>query len=122
MTKRMDRREALKHLGAAGATAAALGAGAFWLKGRPARGLAAPPLALPSWAVDAEAGAPSMVIARGSSGAKLVAAALEELGGIERFVAQGDVVMIKPNAAFDRPAWQGKRFAEFGECRCRMWS
>jgi uncharacterized protein (DUF362 family) len=36
-----------------------------------------------------------------------VDAALEELGGIGRFVERGDVVLVKPNAAFDRPAWQG---------------
>ncbi len=107
MSERVDRREALKRLGAAGATAAALGAGAVWLHGRPPRGSAAAPLVLPSWAVEAEAGAPQMVIARGSPDASLVAAALEELGGMQRFVARGDAVMVKPNAAFDRPAWQG---------------
>jgi len=36
-----------------------------------------------------------------------VAAALEALGSITASVAPGDRVLIKPNAAFDRPAWQG---------------
>ena len=107
MSKRMNRREALKHLGAAGATAASLGAGALWLRGRPPRDRAQAAQALPSWTVSAEGSSPSLVIARGSPEAELVRAALEELGGMQRFVEKGDVVMIKPNAAFDRPAWQG---------------
>jgi uncharacterized protein (DUF362 family) len=29
------------------------------------------------------------------------------MGGLGRFVSKGDVVLVKPNAAFDRPSWQG---------------
>jgi len=48
-----------------------------------------------------------MVVARGLNGGKAVAAALAELGGIERFVKRGDRVLVKPNCAFDRPPHLG---------------
>jgi len=54
-----------------------------------------------------EAANKEMVIARGEDGAKLVAAALEEIGGIGRFVNAKDTVLIKPNCAFDRPSHLG---------------
>jgi len=62
---------------------------------------------LPAWTVASKEGEASLVIARGSPPKELVRAALEEMGGIQRFVVPGDVVLIKPNVAFDRPAWQG---------------
>lgn len=48
-----------------------------------------------------------MVVAEGEEGGKSVEAALAELGGIERFVKNGDRVLIKPNCAFDRPPHLG---------------
>lgn len=48
-----------------------------------------------------------MVAAEGPDPALAVRAALQELGGIERFVKAGDRVLIKPNCAFDRPAHFG---------------
>jgi uncharacterized protein (DUF362 family) len=48
-----------------------------------------------------------MVVAEGMDPALAVRAALQELGGIERFVKNGDRVLIKPNCAFDRPAHLG---------------
>ncbi len=48
-----------------------------------------------------------MVVARGKDGAKLVAAALKEIGGIGRFINSNDKVLIKPNCAFDRPPHLG---------------
>ena len=48
-----------------------------------------------------------MVVARGTDGAKLVAAALKQIGGISRFVNSNDKVLIKPNCAFDRPPHLG---------------
>jgi uncharacterized protein (DUF362 family) len=107
VSERVDRREALKRIGACGVAAAAVGGAAVWLHGRRPRGAAPAPFALPSWAVAAKPGAPELVSAWGSPPKKLVEAALEEMGGIQRFVQPGDVVLIKPNAAFDRPAWQG---------------
>jgi uncharacterized protein (DUF362 family) len=46
-------------------------------------------------------------IVRGEDRAKTVDKAIELLGGIERFIAQGDVVVIKPNVAFATPPLLG---------------
>ena len=43
-----------------------------------------------------------MVVAQGENPRALVQRALEELGGIRRFIARGDVVVVKPNIAWDR--------------------
>ncbi len=49
-------------------------------------------------------GKPYMAVARSDpDGGNLVEACIEALGGMERFVKKGEVVFIKPNAAFDRP-------------------
>ncbi len=54
------------------------------------------------------AGTPRLVIARGQDPARNVTAALGRLGGMAKFVSQGDVVLIKPNMAWDRvPAQAG---------------
>jgi len=53
---------------------------------------------------------PRMVVVRGNertSVTEMVRRALEPLGGIGRFVKRGDVVLLKPNVAFDRPAALG---------------
>jgi uncharacterized protein (DUF362 family) len=47
-------------------------------------------------------GAPDIVLARGDARAA-THAALEALGGMERFVKPGQVVAVKPNASFARP-------------------
>ena len=57
---------------------------------------------LPSFAVDRGANAVSMAIAHGSYSDAMVRAAIGEMGGIERFIDRGDVVLLKPNVAFDR--------------------
>jgi uncharacterized protein (DUF362 family) len=41
-------------------------------------------------------------VARGRNVPRMLAAALEPMGGIKRFVTVGDVVLVKPNVAFDR--------------------
>ncbi|HET7841353.1 MAG TPA: DUF362 domain-containing protein [Terriglobia bacterium] len=45
---------------------------------------------------------PEMVVARGDDPRALVRASLEELGGIKRFVARGETVLVKPNIGWDR--------------------
>ena len=60
-------------------------------------------LQLKSYALDASKVLPSLAIAHGTEHEKTIRAALTALGGMERFVQKGDVVMIKPNVAFDRP-------------------
>ncbi|MBN2492249.1 MAG: DUF362 domain-containing protein [Planctomycetes bacterium] len=44
-----------------------------------------------------------MAIARGTDARAMLRAALDALGGMGRFVQRGDVVLLKPNVAFDRP-------------------
>lgn len=43
-----------------------------------------------------------LVVAQGPSPAKIVQAAIDGLGGIRRFVSRGDIVVVKPNMAWDR--------------------
>jgi uncharacterized protein (DUF362 family) len=80
-----------------------------------------PPVRLPSYAVGPAAGKPSLVVVRSSpvdpdafasrdaelaareeQAIKMVKAALDTMGGVERFIRKGDVVVIKPNVAFDK--------------------
>jgi uncharacterized protein (DUF362 family) len=50
---------------------------------------------------------PVMGIARGADVAVAVRAAIDAIGGMGRFVGRGDVVVIKPNVAFERAAALG---------------
>ena len=58
---------------------------------------------LPSFKLDDGKVLPSLAIAHGPDHEKTIRAAVGALGGMERFIKKGDVVMIKPNVAFDRP-------------------
>jgi uncharacterized protein (DUF362 family) len=50
---------------------------------------------------------PDLVIAHGLKIPAVVRAALDGIGGIKRFIAKGDVVVIKPNIGWDRTPEQG---------------
>ncbi len=51
----------------------------------------------------AEAAArPDLVVAHGASPGQIVMAALDAMGGIRKFISRGDIVVIKPNMAWDR--------------------
>ncbi len=69
----------------------------------------APALRLPQggYAVAASPTLPHLGVARGDRVPALVRAAVDAVGGIGRFVQRGDVVVIKPNVAFERPAVLG---------------
>ncbi len=102
------RRTFLKQAGLTGAAVAATAAGAAWLydprsgadyfrgvgKGDAKR--------LGSFAVDRGKAAVGVAVARGTDPDAMVRAALGEMGGIGDFVSRGDVVVLKPNVAFDR--------------------
>lgn len=61
------------------------------------------PTTLRDYRVELAEGAPAVVAARGGSGAsERLRMALEPWGGIARFVQPGDIVLVKPNVAFDR--------------------
>jgi uncharacterized protein (DUF362 family) len=48
------------------------------------------------------AGPPDLVVTHGEDGKALVRRAVAELGGMQRFVSKGDVVVVKPNIGWDR--------------------
>ncbi len=88
-------------LGGAGAAAAGLG---VWLSRRsqhPAE--SAVPATRPNFQVSADPSLPEMAVIQGADPAALARRAIAELGGIRRFVSRGDVVVLKPNASWDRP-------------------
>jgi uncharacterized protein (DUF362 family) len=43
-----------------------------------------------------------LAVATGSSPAKITAAAINAMGGIGKFISRGDIVVVKPNMAWDR--------------------
>jgi uncharacterized protein (DUF362 family) len=45
---------------------------------------------------------PDLVVANGAATAQVVRAALDAMGGMKRFVAKGDTVILKPNIGWDR--------------------
>ena len=108
---RLPRREFLRRVGTVSALAAAAGWGALALRdpdgerGKPKRNL----LRLPEggYAVAPSAVLPTIGIARGDRIEEMVRGAIDLVGGISRFVVKGDVVVIKPNVAFERAAVLG---------------
>lgn len=99
----VNRREALiKLLRVAGVSAGAAGLGA-WLSRhsfRPAVPLATP--AKRGHTVPLDPALPDMAIIQGEDPAALARQAVEELGGMRRFVSRGDIVLVKPNIGWDR--------------------
>jgi uncharacterized protein (DUF362 family) len=101
------RREAmiqLLRLAGVGAAAAGLGTWLNTRSRRPAEPAAA--TVRTNFQVPADADLPEMVVVQGGDPASLARRAIEELGGMRRFVSRGDVVVIKPNVAWDRTAEQ----------------
>lgn len=80
----MDRREFLKIAGLAGA-AVSLQGGIGTLA-----------------SLAASSGHPDLAVATGRSPEAITRASVEALGGMKRFVSRGDVVVVKPNMAWDR--------------------
>lgn len=99
----LNRREALiRLLRVAGAGAGASGV-AVWLSRHSAHPEA--PLAVAEkhgHTVPADSTLPEMAVIQGEDPALLARQAIAELGGIRRFVARGDVVLVKPNIGWDR--------------------
>jgi uncharacterized protein (DUF362 family) len=99
----LTRREALLQLLRVGGVAAGSGAAAVWLSEhsfRPVPAHAEPARRDHRTASDPQL--PRLVVAQGGDPRALVQRALEDLGGIRRFVSRQDVVVIKPNIAWDR--------------------
>lgn len=99
----LSRREALlKLLRVAGAGAGAAGV-ALWLSRHSLRPEAALAVAVKKGhTVPADSSLPEMAVIQGEDPALLARQAVEALGGMQRFVSRGDVVLVKPNIGWDR--------------------
>lgn len=97
------RREALLRLLGLGGIGGA-GAGlAVWLRSEshlPREATVAAPR--PNFTVPSNASFPEMAVIQGDDPGAMARRAIEELGSIRRFIGRGDVVVIKPNIAWDR--------------------
>jgi uncharacterized protein (DUF362 family) len=111
----MSRREAMLQLLRLGGVAAGAAGAAYWLSERSSRPI--PPVpeeARRDHRVAANAEWPQMTVvyyptngasqteARAGEPGALVQQALENLGGMKRFISAGDTVVLKPNIAWDR--------------------
>jgi uncharacterized protein (DUF362 family) len=102
----ISRREFILRAGAAGALLAgsAVGGHAIWQRNHfvpgfePEKGLQ-----LPDYSIKPSKTLPSLAIAHGTDYDKTIRAVVGALGGMGRFIQKGDVVVLKPNVAFDRP-------------------
>ncbi len=98
-----DRREFMLRVLRLGGLSAATAAAGTWLNSRSGRPMESAVLYADRRAgVPDDPNRPEMVVVQGGSPETLVRRALEELGGIRRFVARGDVVAVKPNIGWDR--------------------
>jgi uncharacterized protein (DUF362 family) len=99
----LTRREAMLQLLRAGGVAAVAAGGGAWLSMRSAR---PEPQAVEQARRDHRTGAkpefPQMTVVQGGEPCDLVRRALADLGGIGQFIGRQDVVVIKPNIAWDR--------------------
>jgi uncharacterized protein (DUF362 family) len=99
----LTRREALiKLLRLGGVAAGTVGLG-FWLSEhseRPEHALAMN--AKRSHAVALDPALPEMAVIQGDDPEQLARAAIEDLGGMRRFVSRADIVLVKPNIGWDR--------------------
>ncbi len=109
----LTRRDAMLQLLRVGGIAAGAGGAAYWLSERSSRPVpAAPEQARRDHRIVAEPHLPALTVvqypmekdaaAHPGEPRALVQKALENLGGIRRFVGRQDVVVIKPNIAWDR--------------------
>jgi uncharacterized protein (DUF362 family) len=98
-----DRRGFLLHLlRAGGLGAASVGLGS-WLHARSSRPIEGKALTLDrTFVVAPDPTLPELVVAQGDSPRALVRQAFHALGGAGRFIARGDVVVVKPNIGWDR--------------------
>ena len=103
LPQRLTRREAMVQLLRAGGIAAVTGGGAYWLSSRSARPVPAPiEQARRDHRINSGSQLPQMTVVQNGEPRELVQRALADLGGISRFISRQDVVVIKPNIAWDR--------------------
>jgi len=99
----LDRRQALiKLLRLAGTGVAVSGLG-VWLSQRSSPPQSAVAMDLKrSHTISSDSNFPELVILQGNDPQEMARHAIAELGGIQRFIAHGDVVVVKPNIGWDR--------------------
>jgi uncharacterized protein (DUF362 family) len=96
------RRAFLKQVGQTSLALAGSAAAALWLHNRPPRANGSGAVRLRNYAAPSSPSDVQLAIARGTDIDRMVRAAIGEMGGIARFISKDDVVLIKPNVAFDR--------------------
>lgn len=99
----LDRREALVRILRLAGLSAGTAAVGYWLSTRsihPAEQLLV--ATRRSHTIPPNPAFPDLTVISGESPRQLVQRALLELGGIERFISRADVVIVKPNIAWDR--------------------
>ena len=99
----VDRREALLKILRLAGLSAGTAASAYWLSSRSAR----PTDHLVAGArrdhtVAANPQFPDLAVIHDGAPAPMLRRALQEMGGMQRFVSRGDIVIVKPNIAWDR--------------------
>jgi uncharacterized protein (DUF362 family) len=100
--QQITRREAMLQLLRAGGLAAAAGGAGAWLNARSRRPLPAPPEEARRDHRISVGEFPAMTVVQNGEPVELARHALENLGGIARFIRPQDVVVLKPNIAWDR--------------------
>ena len=99
----LDRREALLRILRLAGFATSTAAAGYWLSTRSAGPMEQIVVgARRSHTIPPDAHFPDLAVIHGGAPRQLVQRALQELGGIQRFVSRGDVVIVKPNIAWDR--------------------
>jgi uncharacterized protein (DUF362 family) len=99
----MGRREAMPQLLRLAGAGAGTAAAAFWLREhsrRPTHALAAN--GKRDHTIKSNAAFPELAVGQGDDPRALVRRALHDLGGVGRFIARHNVVVLKPNIAWDR--------------------
>jgi uncharacterized protein (DUF362 family) len=100
---RMTRREAMLRLLRLTTAGAGTAAAAVWLAKHSALpGSTVAANARRDHTVEANSALPEMVVVQGDDPRALVRRAFDDLGGVGRFIAHGDLVVLKPNIAWDR--------------------
>ncbi len=99
----LTRREAMIQLLRAGGIAAVAAGGGYWLSTRSGRPVAAVgESGRRDHRIPSESALPHMAVVQNGEPRELVQQALADLGGMRRFISRNDVVVIKPNIAWDR--------------------
>jgi uncharacterized protein (DUF362 family) len=99
----VDRREALLRILRLAGLSAGTAAAGYWLSTRAAKPREQLIVgARRDHTVAGNPQFPDLTVVHGGTPAVMVQRALQELGGIERFISRADVVVVKPNMAWDR--------------------